>query len=107
MNLVGLDFEDFKDRITSTLSGGEQRKVALAAALASHPALLILDEPTAGLDPRSRRTLLANLHQLQEEGVQTIFSSHNMDDMAEMVQRPDHSCPGAKSGEPAGTSGIH
>lgn len=86
MNLVGLDFDAFKDRITSTLSGGEQRKVALAAALASHPTLLILDEPTAGLDPRSRRNLLSNLKQLEGEGTQAIFSSHNMDDIAEMVQ---------------------
>lgn len=86
MNLVGLDFEAFKDRITSTLSGGEQRKVALAATLASHPALLILDEPTAGLDPGSRQLLLSNLRQLQAEGTQLIFSSHNMEDIAEMVQ---------------------
>ena len=86
MNLVGLDFESFKDRITSTLSGGEMRKVALASTLANHPSLLVLDEPTAGLDPRSRRTLLANLQQLQSEGVQLVFSSHNMDDIAEMVK---------------------
>jgi len=86
MELVGLDFAEFKDRITGTLSGGEMRKVALASALALKPALLVLDEPTAGLDPRSRRNLLGNLQQLQGEGVQVFFSSHNMDDIAEMVQ---------------------
>lgn len=86
MALVGLDFTTFKDRIISTLSGGEQRKVALASTLAASPSLLILDEPTAGLDPRSRRNLLMNLQQLQNEGGQVIFSSHNMDDIAEMVQ---------------------
>jgi energy-coupling factor transport system ATP-binding protein len=86
MNLVGLDFETFKDRITSTLSGGEQRKVALASTLASHPSLIILDEPTAGLDPGSRQLLLTNPKQLQAEGTQVIFSSHNMADIAEMVQ---------------------
>ncbi|MRR30348.1 ATP-binding cassette domain-containing protein, partial [bacterium] len=86
MEVVGLDFAEFKDRITGTLSGGEMRKVALASALAMKPALLVLDEPTAGLDPRSRRSLLGNLQQLQGEGVQVLFSSHNMDDIAEMVQ---------------------
>ena len=86
MEMVGLDFEDFKDRICNTLSGGEQRKVALASALATRPSLLILDEPTAGLDPVSRRNLLTNLLQLQTEDVQVLFSSHNMDDIVEMVQ---------------------
>ncbi len=85
MELVGLDFDAFKDRIVSTLSGGEQRKVALASTLATRPSLLVLDEPTAGLDPHSRRSLLANLRRLQNEGMQIIFSSHNMDDIAEMV----------------------
>lgn len=86
MQLVGLDFETFKDRIPSTLSGGEQRKVALAASLAVKPSLLVLDEPTAGLDPHSRQMLLTNLRSLQEEGVQILFSSHNMDDIVSMVQ---------------------
>lgn len=86
MNFVGLDFETFKDRMPSTLSGGEKRKVALASALAVKPSLLVLDEPTAGLDPHSRQMLLANLRNLQKEGVQILFSSHNMDDIAEMVQ---------------------
>lgn len=86
MELVGLDFELFKDRLSSTLSGGEQRKVALAAALATHPRLLVLDEPTAGLDPASRRLLLDNLRRLRDQGVQSIFSSHNMEDIVESVE---------------------
>lgn len=86
MELVGLDFEEYKDRVSSTLSGGEQRKVALAASLAVKPSLLVLDEPTAGLDPHSRQMLLANLRRLHDEGVQILFSSHNMDDIASMVQ---------------------
>lgn len=86
MKMVGLDFYAFKDRIVSTLSGGEQRKVALASTLATNPSILILDEPTAGLDPCSRRNLLYNLQQMHNEGVQIILSSHNMNDIAEMVQ---------------------
>ena len=86
MGWVGLDFERFKDRMTLTLSGGEKRKVALAAALAMEPGLLILDEPTAGLDPYSRRGLLTILKQLQSEGMQVVFSSHNMEDIAALVK---------------------
>lgn len=86
MEWVGLDFDAFKDRLSSTLSGGEQRKVALAAALATRPRLLVLDEPTAGLDPASRRLLLNNLRQLHDQGVQSIFSSHNMEDIVESVE---------------------
>ena len=87
MNLVGLDFEQFKDRITSTLSGGEKRKVALAATLAIEPKILILDEPTAGLDPASRRGLHATLRQFQRDGIEIILSSHSMIDIAELTQK--------------------
>jgi len=86
MNFVGLDFETFKDRITATLSGGEQRKVALAATLASHPSLLIMDEPTCGLDPQSRRNLIENLRSLQKNEMQLIISTHNMDDIVELAE---------------------
>ena len=61
MNMVGLDFETYKDRLTFTLSGGEKRKVALAAILALQPEVLLLDEPTAGLDPQSRMELIVHL----------------------------------------------
>jgi len=86
MNFVGLDFETFKDRITATLSGGEQRKVALAATLATSPSLLIMDEPTSGLDPRSRRNLIENLRSLEKNKMQLIISTHNMDDIVELVE---------------------
>lgn len=85
MGLVGLDFERFKDRMLSTLSGGEKRKVALAAALAVQPKLLMLDEPTAGLDPQSRIQLLANLKKLTAEGLNLMVSSHRMDDVAALA----------------------
>jgi energy-coupling factor transport system ATP-binding protein len=86
METVDLDFDLFKDRFTNTLSGGEKRKVALAAALVVEPELLILDEPTAGLDPLSRRGLLKTLKGLQEGGRSIMLSSHNMEDIATLAQ---------------------
>jgi energy-coupling factor transport system ATP-binding protein len=87
MTTVGLDFDEFKDRMTITLSGGEKRKVALACALAMQPGLLILDEPSAGLDPFSRDNLLKTLKGLQHGGVDIVLSSHNMSDIAELAQQ--------------------
>ena len=86
MEMVGLDFEAFKDRLTFTLSGGERRKVALASILAIQPQILLLDEPTAGLDPASRRELVANLNRLHAQGRTLIVSSHQMDDLAELAE---------------------
>jgi len=86
MGWVGLDFERFKDRMTLTLSGGEKRKVALASALAMEPGLLILDEPTAGLDPLARVSLLKTLKLLQGHGMEIVISSHNMEDIASLTQ---------------------
>jgi energy-coupling factor transporter ATPase len=85
---VGLPFEDFKDRITVALSGGERRKVALAGVLAMTPEALLLDEPTAGLDPRGRRELLTLLKRWHtERDLTIIISSHNMDDLACLAHR--------------------
>jgi len=85
MEMVGLDFEDYKDRLVFTLSGGEKRKVALASVLALHPRILALDEPLAGLDPLSRRDLLENLREWQSSGVTMVVSSHYMEDLVELV----------------------
>ena len=87
MGLVGLDFESFKDRFTFAISGGEKRKVALASTLALRPELLLLDEPTAGLDPASRYDLLDRLKQLQGEGMTLVLSSHQMEDIAKLTRR--------------------
>jgi energy-coupling factor transport system ATP-binding protein len=85
MDMVGLDFEQFKDRPLFSLSGGERRKVALASTLALKPHILLLDEPTAGLDPQSRQDLLARLEQMQAEGFTLVLSSHQMEDMARLA----------------------
>lgn len=86
MAQVGLGFEDYKDRPLLALSGGERRKVALASTLALKPSILLLDEPTAGLDPRSRQELLENLVAMQEAGMMVVLSSHQMEDMAVLTQ---------------------
>jgi energy-coupling factor transport system ATP-binding protein len=86
METVGLDFDLFKDRLTNTLSGGEKRKVALASVLVVNPELLILDEPSAGLDPLSRQGLLTTLRKLQTQGHSIVLSSHNMEDIAALAQ---------------------
>ena len=87
MGMVGLDFETFKDRLTFTLSGGEKRKVALAAMLALQPKVLLLDEPTAGLDPQSRKELIQHLHDLRTGGMTFVISSHHMEDLAALTER--------------------
>ncbi len=90
MEAVGLGFDAFKDRYTFGLSGGEMRRVALAGVLALEPEVLVLDEPTAGLDPRGRRELLNALRALHaDRGTALVFVSHNMDEVAELVQRVD------------------
>ncbi|MCQ6281907.1 energy-coupling factor transporter ATPase [Bacillus sp. EB600] len=88
MGVVGLDFEEMKDRQTFALSGGQKRKVALAGILALKPKILVLDEPTAGLDPKSRNELLDKIKFLnKEEGLTVVFVSHNMEEVAFLADR--------------------
>ncbi|WHY79855.1 energy-coupling factor transporter ATPase [Neobacillus sp. WH10] len=88
MSVVGLDFEEMKDRQTFALSGGQKRKVALAGILALKPKILVLDEPTAGLDPRSRKELLDKIKRLnKEEKLTVVFVSHNMEEVAMLADR--------------------
>ncbi|MFI8713802.1 energy-coupling factor transporter ATPase [Brevibacillus brevis] len=88
MDLVGLSFQEMKDRPTFALSGGQKRKVALAGALSLQPKVLVLDEPTAGLDPRSRLELLERIRRLnREEKLTVIFVSHNMEEVAKLADR--------------------
>ena len=88
MEAVGLDFMAFKDRMTVTLSQGQRRRLALAGVLALEPDVLALDEPTAGLDPRSRDELLDYLTRWRAEGGGTIvLVSHTMEDLAQLADR--------------------
>jgi energy-coupling factor transport system ATP-binding protein len=88
LNLVGLDYEEYKDRSPFNLSGGQQRKVAIAGVLAMKPQVLILDEPSAGLDPRGRDQLLNLLYYLNRElKITLILISHRMEEIAQLASR--------------------
>jgi energy-coupling factor transporter ATP-binding protein EcfA2 len=79
LELVGLPRASFAGRHPYSLSGGEQRRLALAGVLAMHPRLLLLDEPFVSLDPAGRRELAAVLARLREEGCGLILATHDVD----------------------------
>lgn len=88
IDLVGLDYEAIKDSSPFELSGGQKRRVAIAGVIAMEPSVLILDEPTAGLDPSAHRDILAMIRRVHRElGIIIIFVSHNMADIADMSDR--------------------
>lgn len=88
MELVGLDYTEFKDRSPFNLSGGQQRKVAIAGVLALKPDVLVLDEPSAGLDPQGRKQLAELLKYLYRElNMTIILISHRMEEIAELSTR--------------------
>lgn len=85
---VGLSLEELGARSPFALSGGQQRRVALAGVLALQPKYLILDEPTAGLDPKAKRELLQLLMQLHTERQMTVvLVTHHMEDVARMAEK--------------------
>ena len=88
MSLVGLDYEKSKDKSPFDLSGGQKRRIAIAGVLAMKPEILILDEPTAGLDPNGRDDILSNIKDIHEKENNTIILvSHSMDDVAKLADR--------------------
>lgn len=88
MEAVGMDFEELKDRSPFELSGGQKRRVAIAGVIAMKPKVLILDEPTAGLDPHGRDEILGEVRDLfNNMGITIILVSHSMEDVAKMVKR--------------------
>ncbi|MDY3987009.1 MAG: ATP-binding cassette domain-containing protein, partial [Peptoniphilaceae bacterium] len=89
MQSVGLDYEKMKDISPFELSGGQKRRVAIAGVLALRPRYLVLDEPTAGLDPRGRDELLRELRSLYEHDPELtiLLVTHSMEDIAENANR--------------------
>ena len=84
---VGLS-EDVLDKSPFDLSGGQKRRVAIAGVISMQPSVLVLDEPTAGLDPAGREEILAQVKKIHEEGKMTvILVSHSMEDVARLVDR--------------------
>ena len=88
MEMVGLDYEEYKDKSPFDLSGGQKRRVAIAGVIAMNPKTLILDEPTAGLDPKGRDDILGQIAKLQKErGITIVLVSHSMEDVAQYASR--------------------
>lgn len=87
MRMVGLD-EHYEGKSPFELSGGQKRRVAIAGILAMNPEVLVLDEPTAGLDPKGRDDILGVLKQLhRESGITVVLVSHSMEDVADYASR--------------------
>jgi len=88
IGLVGLKYEEVADRSPFELSGGQKRRVAIAGVIAMKPQILILDEPTAGLDPKAHADILQmieRIHEIQQNSI--ILVSHNMGDIARLADR--------------------
>ena len=82
--LVGID-ESLFERSPFELSGGQMRRVAIAGILAMEPSILVLDEPTAGLDPIGRKELMTLFEKLHQDGITIVLVTHLMDDVAEFA----------------------
>ena len=84
LELVGFDYDDVSERSPFALSGGQQRRIAIAGVLAMEPSYLVLDEPSAGMDPSAVLELRALLEHLNDEGTTIVMVSHDMDEVAEL-----------------------
>lgn len=88
INFVGLDYDALKDRTPFSLSGGEMRRIAIAGVIAMRPPYVVLDEPSAGLDPKGRDEIFERIiifHRIS--GATVILVSHNMEEVARMANR--------------------
>lgn len=87
ISLVGLDRDEIAARSPFELSGGQKRRVALAGVIAMHPEILVLDEPTAGLDPKGKREIMDLIVRIKAECPTVVMISHNMDEIAEYCNK--------------------
>lgn len=88
MAFTGLDYEEYKDRSPFDISGGQMRRVAIAGVLSMKPDILILDEPTAGLDPLGKSEILKSIYDLyKNQNITVILISHNMEEVAQLADR--------------------
>ena len=88
MTFVGLDFDTFAKRSPFQLSGGQMRRVAIAGVVAMNPDYLVLDEPSAGLDPRSRNAVFKEILALHKErGIAIVLVTHSMEEAAKYANR--------------------
>ena len=88
MQMVGLDYETYRNKSPFDLSGGQKRRVAIAGVVAMEPKVLILDEPTAGLDPKGRDEILGELYKLHKAYDMTvILVSHSMEEVAKVADK--------------------
>ena len=88
LEVVGLSYDELKDKSPFDLSGGQKRRVAIAGVIVSRPEVLVLDEPAAGLDPQGKQEIMDLLHKLHREWCKTIIIvSHDMDEIAENCNR--------------------
>lgn len=87
LHKVGLPYEQFSQRSPFLLSGGEKRRLCIAGAIATSPSILILDEPTAGLDPPAVRALLDTIQELLHSGITLIIGTHDLDSFFPMADK--------------------
>lgn len=88
LEAVQLDYKKIKDKSPFNLSGGQKRRVAIAGIIAMKPKYLVLDEPTAGLDPKGREEILLQINKLHKElGMTIVLVSHSMEDVARFADR--------------------
>ena len=88
LEMVGLSYEEVKDKSPFDLSGGQKRRVAIAGVIVTHPHILILDEPAAGLDPLGKQEIMELLHKIHREWCSTVIVvSHDMDEIADNCTR--------------------
>jgi energy-coupling factor transport system ATP-binding protein len=88
IKLVGLNYEEIAQRSPFELSGGQKRRVAIAGVIAMKPQILILDEPTAGLDPKAHADILKMIEMIHiAENISILLVSHNMGDVARLADK--------------------